>query len=139
MTGKTVEEALIEIYGEENAIAAGNIAFDTITAFVEAMRQAYDSGDAGKTKEALDNLSQLVPELKKAVPANVVPSSAGPVGKSPKEQYIEQAQAVVEDSLKSMNQALAGVQEALKGVNEAVSHAVTASAVIQSPDLKAVA
>lgn len=133
---KTTKELITEVDAELNAVKAADMGLQAIKAFAEEADNQFDKGDVLKAKEAITNLRHLTDGLIKAVPANVVPASAGPVGKSPHEQYLEQARTIVEESLGKMQEALKGVHSVLGGVNEAVNHAVTASAAIQSPDLK---
>lgn len=132
----TIKEVLDEVHKETNAIAAVDLGLAAAENFAKEAAAKFDSDHPEEAGQPLTNLVYLIQELRKAVPANVVPASAGPVGKSPHEQYLEQARTIVEGSLGKMQEALKGVQETLVGVNEAVAHAVTASAAIQSPDLK---
>lgn len=134
---KTSAELIKEVDAELNAVKAADMGLEAAEAFATDALQKFESGDVIAAKDSLTNLVSLLSGLRKAVPANVIPASAGPVGKSPHEQYLEQAATIVADSLAKMGGALTNVQEALKGVNEAVAHANTATAAIKSPDLKA--
>jgi hypothetical protein len=133
---KTAKQLIGEVEAELNAVKAADMGMEAALAFAQEALNQFAAGDTLKTKEALDNLVGLLSALRPAIPANVVPASAGPVGKSPHEQYLEQARGIVESSLNHMQIAMKGVQETLGGINTAVNHAMTATAAINSPDLK---
>jgi hypothetical protein len=134
---KTVKTLIAEVDAELNAVKAADMGLEAAQAFAQEAANQYAAGDVLKGKEALDNLLSLLPALRAAVPANVTPASAGPVGKSPHEQYLEQAVGVVNDSLKHMEEATGRVRDALVAASESVQSALIATAAIKSPDLKA--
>ena len=133
---KTTAELLKEVEAELNAVKSADMGLQAVRAFAQHAQDTFKSGDVLATKEAIDNILNLVEGLIHAVPANVTPASAGPVGKSPHEQYLEQARAVVEGSLGKMQEALVEVQATLGKVHEATSHGVIAISALNSPDLK---
>lgn len=133
---KTTKQLIAEVDAELNAIKAADMGLEAILAFAQEAETQFDKGDVIKSKDALVNLTSLASALRKAVPANVTPASAGSVGKSPHEQYLEQAATVVADSLAKMDEALKALPGVLSGVREAVNHAAVATSAIKSPDLK---
>lgn len=132
----TTSELIKEVHEELNAVKAADMGMQAIKAFALTAREKLRAGDAGSAEVAIDNLVSLVNGLAEAIPANVIPASAGPVGKSPDEQYLEQARAIVEDSLGKMKDALASVNDTLKAVNDATQYGVTAISALNSPSLK---
>ncbi len=120
---KTAKQLIAEVEAELNAVKAADMGLEAVGAFAQEALNQQAAGDVFKTKEALENLVSLVVELRKAVPANVVPASAGPVGKSPKEHYIEQAAEAIEDSVESMRSALISAQELLAPIQKALESA----------------
>lgn len=133
---KTVKTLIAEVDAELNAVKAADMGLEAAQAFAQEAANQYAAGDVLKGKEALDNLLSLLPALRKAVPANVTPASAGPVGKSPHEQYLEQAAGIVNESLKKMEENTTHVRDALAKAGEAAQAALIAMAAIKSPDLK---
>lgn len=127
---KTTSELIAEVEAELNAVKAADMGLEAAEAFAGYARDSFAAGDVVKTKEALDNLISLLSALRPAVPANVTPASAGPVGKSPKEQYLDEAQGIVQDALGKLQTALGNVHGVLKGISEAVDQATTATAAI---------
>lgn len=133
---KTVKTLIAEVDAELNAVKAADMGLEAAQAFAQEAANQYAAGDVLKGKEALDNLLSLLPALREAVPANVTPASAGPVGKSPHEQYLEQAVGVVNESLKHMEEATGHVRDSLVKASESIQSALIATAAIKSPDLK---
>jgi len=123
---KTSQQLVDEVEAELNAVKAADMGLEAIEAFALEAEQQYGGGDAVKTGAALSHLIELVRALRKAVPANGVPASAGPVGKSPKEHMIEQIGAASEESLKTMQSALLAVQEYIEAMRKATEAATQA-------------
>lgn len=122
----TIKELVAEVEAEPNAIKAVDMGLEAVEAFA---RQALKENDGGNP--TLENLISLVVALRIAVPANVIPASAGPVGKSPHEQYLEQAHDAVNESLGKLSETLAPVSDILARISAAVEHATQAVATIK--------
>lgn len=120
---KTSAELVKEVEAELNAVRAADMGLEAIEAFAQEALQRFEAGDVLKTKEALTNLVGLVGALRKAVPANVIPASAGPVGSSPHEQFLEQAHEAAKGSLERMQAILGPLREVLVGISEAIDQA----------------
>lgn len=120
---KTSSQLVDEVAAELNAVKAADMGLEAVGAFALEAAQQFDKGDVVKTKEALVNLSNLVAALRTAVPANVVPATAGPVGKSPKEQFIEQAHEEVTAGLGRLQEALAPLNQVLEAIGKSVHEA----------------
>jgi hypothetical protein len=133
---KTASQLIEEVEAEPNAIRAVDMGLKAVLAFAQQAHDLLREGTPGLAEESITNLIQLVNALTSAVPANVTPASAGPVGKSPHEHYLEQAHDVVNDSLVKMQDSLKGVHDILQGVSAAVNHVMTATSALKSPDLK---
>lgn len=133
---KTSDQLIKEVESELNAVRAADMGLEAVEAFALDAQQKFAGADVLATKDSIDNLLFLVRALRVAVPANVNPASAGPVGKNPHEQYLEAAAATVSDSLAKMSEALGPVQDLLKQIDAASQHALQATAAIKSPDLK---
>jgi len=80
--------------------------------------------------ETLETLAGALPALRAAVPANVVPASAGPVGKTPREHIIDAVHAASLDTLEQLRTITGSIQqmtgtlgELLMSVNKATEHA----------------
>ena len=123
---KTAKQLIDEVNGELNAVAAANQAFDALYTFAAKAQSDFAAGDALATKEGLDNLVALIPALKAAVPANVAPATAGPVGKSATEQELEAALAVSDEHLTRMQDVLPKVLATIKDLSEAVDSGIQA-------------
>jgi hypothetical protein len=136
MPMKTTKQLIAEVSAELNAVKAADMGLEAAQAFAQEAANQYAAGDVLKGKDALDNLLSLLVELRKAVPANVTPASAGPVGKSPHEQYLEQAVGIVNESLKRMEEATGKVRDALASAGESVQAALIATQALKSSDLK---
>jgi hypothetical protein len=128
----TITELLKNVEAELNAVKAADMGMEAAQAFAAQAKAAFDGGDADVTKGALNNLVSLLDGLRTAIPANVVPASAGPVGKTPHEQYLEQASDAVKESLDHMQSTLKPIRDVLASISDAVEKAMTATAVIQS-------
>jgi hypothetical protein len=128
----TITELLKNVEAELNAVKAADMGMEAAQAFAVQAKAALDGGDADVTKGALNNLVSLLDGLRTAIPANVIPASAGPVGKSPHEQYLEQASDAVKESLDHMQSTLKPIRDVLASISDAVEKAMTATAVIQS-------
>lgn len=120
---KTTKQLIDEVSSELNAVRAADMGLEALAAFAQEALNQQAAGDVLKTKEALDNLLSLTVELRKAIPANVVPASAGPVGKSPKEHQIENAAAACTDVMAAMQDVIGPLQESLQAISRTVEGA----------------
>lgn len=120
---KTTKELIAEVDAELNAVRAADMGLEALGAFAQEALNQQAAGDVLRTKEALENLVSLVVALRKAVPANVVPASAGPVGKSPREQFVEEAAKAAGASLKSIQDILGPMAGVLENLGKAVEDA----------------
>jgi hypothetical protein len=133
----TIKELVEDVHADPNAVSSANKGIEAIEAFVNDLKLKLDREAYDEARHAANGLSELISGLKHAIPAGVIPATAGPVGQSPHEQYLAQAATIVHESLEKMREVLGGVHKILEGVNDATQHVVQASAAIQSPDLKA--
>lgn len=122
---KTVSELVKEVEAEPNAVRAADMGLEAVEAFALEAAHSIRAGGKEAAQDAIDNLAQLVASLRKAIPANVIPATAGPVGKSPKEQYLDQAHEVATEVLAKLQGSLADVHKVLAGISEVVQHAST--------------
>lgn len=129
---KTSAELVKEVEAELNAVKAADMGMEAAQAFAAQAKASFAEGDVVTTKDAIDNLVSLLSALRPAIPANVIPASAGPIGKSPHEQYLEQAHGVVKESLDHMQSTLKPIRDVLASISDAVEKAITATAAIQS-------
>lgn len=129
---KTSAELVKEVEAELNAVKAADMGIEAAQAFAQKAKDSFSEGDVVTTKDAIDNLVSLLYALRKAIPANVTPASAGPVGKSPHEHYLEQAHDVVKESLDHMRSTLEPLHKTLIDISSAVDKAVQATMTIKS-------
>ncbi len=120
---KTSKQLIAEVDAELNAVKAADMGLEAAQAFAQEALNQHSAGDVIKTKDALDNLLSLLVELRKAVPANVTPASAGPVGKSPKEHLVEQAHDAAIEALGRMREALTTTGKAIEEAQAIISTA----------------
>lgn len=123
---KTSAQLVDEVEAELNAIAAADKGLEAIGAFAIEAEQQFDKGDVVKTKEALVNLNNLVQALRKAVPANVIPASAGSIGKSPTEQFLEHTAELSQSHLVKLEGLLPGIQDTIRKLSDIIQEASNA-------------
>lgn len=128
---KTVQQLVNEVEAELNAVRAADMGLEAAEAFALEAQQAFSSGDVVATGSALQNLIGLLAALRKAVPANVIPATAGPVGKTPREQYIEAAADVAKTSMEGLASSLVDVQALLHEIGKAIEAATIAVAAVK--------
>jgi len=123
---KTAKQLIAEVDAELNAVRAADMGLEAAEAFAQDALNQFEAGDVLKAREGMQNMLNLLGALRKAVPANVIPASAGPVGKSPKEHMIEQAAEASVAALEAMKGATERLQSALADINSFVGSATQA-------------
>lgn len=109
---QSVKDFLAEVSAETNAIAAAQKGFGAIGAFIDDILIKAETGDLAAVKAAVKDLQDLNTGLVEAVPASVVPATAGPVGKSRAEQAIEVAEAIMREHLGKLAEIMQNVSNA---------------------------
>lgn len=131
---KTSNQLIAEVESELNAVRAADMGLEAVEAFALDAQAKLAGADIVASKNSIDNLVTLVRALRTAVPANVTPASAGPVGKSPHEQYLEEASAAVKESLDKINEVTVHLRDSLKAAGEAVQASILVTGAVKQKD-----
>lgn len=108
----TVDELLADVSSETNAVAAADKGLSAIGAFIDDILVKLETGAVDAAKAAVKDLQDLNTGLVTAIPAKVVPETAGAVGKSRAEQALEAAEAAIRDHMAKLAEIVQGVSNA---------------------------
>jgi len=119
------EEVLKAVEAHTNAIAAVNAGLEAERLAIENIEHMLAEEakvDFAALKRRLADLKNLNAALPAAVVANVVPASAGPVGKSTAQHLVAQAEGVVAESLANVANATKAAQELTQHLTQIFEH-----------------
>jgi hypothetical protein len=108
----SVDELLADVSSETNAIAACDKGLSAIGAFIDDILIKLETGAIDEAKAAVRDLQSLNTGLVTAIPAAVIPESAGAVGRSRAEQALATAEATVREHMGKLAEILQGVANA---------------------------